>query len=136
MTKLKTTAGRAGRSAEIRLCDAALATSGSGTQYFHHAGRRYGHILDPRTGRPAEGVLSSTVVAPTAAEADALATALYVMGAETAMQYCGAHPQIAALIVTPGQRRGSIATYTAGFSAGQLSMVDSKVSESSSLRNL
>jgi thiamine biosynthesis lipoprotein len=113
------------RVAEIRLCDAALATSGSGTQYFHHAGRRYGHILDPRTGRPAEGVLSSTVIAPSAAEADALATALYVMGPEVAMQYCDVHPRIAALLVTPGERRGSIATHTAGFSEDQLLMVDS-----------
>ncbi|MCH8047477.1 MAG: FAD:protein FMN transferase [Planctomycetes bacterium] len=112
------------RVAEIRLCDAALATSGSGSQYFHHAGRRYGHILDPRSGHPAAGVLSSTVIAPTAAEADALATALYVMGAEVAMQYCGDHPDIAALLVTPGKRRGSIATHAAGFSEGQLFMVD------------
>ena len=44
-------------------------------QSFRHRGRRYGHILDPRSGRPAEGVLSSTVVAPTAALADALSTA-------------------------------------------------------------
>ena len=111
------------RVAEIRLCDQALATSGSGTQYFHHGGRRYGHILDPRTGRPAEGVLCCTVVAPTAAEADALATALYVMGPEAALQYCADHPQIAALLVTPGDRHGAIALHTAGFAEGQLTLL-------------
>src|SRR4051794_7975016 len=42
---------------QLRLHDCSLSTSGSGTQFFTHEGRRYGHILDPRTGWPAEGVL-------------------------------------------------------------------------------
>jgi thiamine biosynthesis lipoprotein len=70
------------RLATITLADQALGTSGSGTQFFIERGRRLGHILDPRTGRPAEGVISATVLAETAAEADALATALYVLGEE------------------------------------------------------
>jgi thiamine biosynthesis lipoprotein len=68
------------RLATITLDDAALGTSGSGTQFFIDRGRRLGHILDPRTGRPAEGVISATVITPSAADADALATALYVLG--------------------------------------------------------
>ena len=68
------------RLATFTLRDRALGTSGSGTQFFVDRGRRLGHVLDPRSGRPAEGVLSATVVAPTAAEADALATAAYVLG--------------------------------------------------------
>lgn len=68
------------RLATITLRDRALGTSGSGTQFFVDRGRRLGHILDPRTGIPAEGVIAATVVAPTAAVADALATALYVLG--------------------------------------------------------
>ena len=68
------------RLATITLENRALGTSGSGTQFFIDRGRRLGHILDPRTGRPAEGVISATVLAPTAADADALATALYVLG--------------------------------------------------------
>ena len=47
--------------AELWLRDQALATSGSGTQYFSHNGRRYGHLLDPHTGLPAEGVYTATV---------------------------------------------------------------------------
>jgi thiamine biosynthesis lipoprotein len=70
------------RLATITLADQALGTSGSGTQFFVERGRRLGHILDPRTGRPAEGVISATVLAGSAAEADALATALYVLGEE------------------------------------------------------
>ena len=60
------------RLAEFTLQDQALGTSGSGSQFFHHQGKRYGHILDARTGWPAEQVLSATIIAPTAAEADAL----------------------------------------------------------------
>jgi thiamine biosynthesis lipoprotein len=89
------------RLAEFLLHDQALGTSGSGTQYFHYQGKRYGHILDPRTGWPASGVLSATVIAPTAAEADALSTAFYVDGVALAEAYCQAHPEISALLVVP-----------------------------------
>ena len=65
------------RLAEIILRDQALATSGSAKQFFRYKGRRYSHILDPRSGQPAQGVLSSTVIAPTAAAADALSTAAF-----------------------------------------------------------
>jgi thiamine biosynthesis lipoprotein len=102
------------RLALVRLKNRALGTSGSGTQFFTHRGKRYGHILDPRTGRPAEGVLSVSVVADRAATADALATALYVMGTEPAVAFCDRHPEIAALIVAPGKQRGEVDLLTAG----------------------
>ena len=92
------------RLGQLRVRDRALATSGSGTQFFVHHGKRYGHMLDPRTGQPAEGVLSATVLAPTAAEADALSTAFYVMGPEQTAAYCDQHPEIAALMFCPGTR--------------------------------
>lgn len=88
------------RLAEFRLHNQALGTSGSGTQYFHYQGQRYGHIIDPRTGRPAGAVLSSTVIAPTAAEADALSTAFYVGGSDLAREYCESHIEIAAVLAT------------------------------------
>jgi thiamine biosynthesis lipoprotein len=84
--------------------DRALASSGSNIQYFRHDGRRYGHILDPRTGWPAEGLLSVSVLAPTAAEADAVSTALYVLGLDRAMQYCEDHPSIGAILTPPPAR--------------------------------
>jgi thiamine biosynthesis lipoprotein len=86
------------RLGQIELRDRALGTSGAQFQGFRHQGRRYGHILDPRTGWPADGVLSVTVLAPTAAEADALSTAFYVMGAEAALGYCGRRPAIAVIL--------------------------------------
>lgn len=102
------------RLAEIDLVDQALGTSGSGTQFFEHAGRRYGHLLDPRTGSPAEGVYSATVVAPTAAEADALSTALYVLGVEKAAEYCASRPELGAILVSAGQQASDVQVSTFG----------------------
>ncbi len=92
------------RLAEFYLQNQALGTSGSGTQFFHHQGKRYGHILDPRTGWPAEQVLSATVIAPSAALADALSTAFYVLGREGAQTYCQEHSEISALLIQAAGR--------------------------------
>jgi thiamine biosynthesis lipoprotein len=89
------------RLAAITLVDRALGTSGSGTQFFVERGRRLGHLLDPRTGQPAEGVISATVLAPTAAEADALATALYVLGRAGLPLVAPPGGEIGALLVEP-----------------------------------
>jgi FAD:protein FMN transferase len=97
---------------EIRLRNRALGTSGTGTQFFYHEGRRYGHILDPRTGRPGEGMLSTTVIAPTGAEADALSTAFFVMGVDTALAYCQAHDQLSAVLIAAGRKSGSLDVHT------------------------
>lgn len=102
------------RLAEIMLRGRAMGTSGTGTQSFHHQGRRYGHILDPRTGQPAEGVYSATVLAPTAAEADALATAFYVMGPEVAVEHCRGREELSMIMVCPGASTGSIRVVQAG----------------------
>lgn len=85
--------------ATIRLADRALSTSGSAEQFFILDGRRYSHILDPLTGFPARGILSATVLAETAAEADALSTAFFVMGVERTAAFCRANRRIAALLV-------------------------------------
>lgn len=92
------------RYATIILRDQALSTSGSGVQFFRYGGKRYGHILDPRSGWPVEDVLSVTVLAPTAAEADALSTAFFVMGLEKAREYCDTDPRIGALLIPPPRR--------------------------------
>ncbi len=66
--------------ATLALRDEAVATSGDYRRCIEIAGRRYHHLLDPRTGWPANRSCSATVVAPGGALADALATALFVMG--------------------------------------------------------
>jgi thiamine biosynthesis lipoprotein len=115
---------RGRRMALVRLRDRALGTSGSGMQSFVHRGKRYGHILDPRTGRPAEGILSVSVVAETAATADALATGLYVMGVQPALDFCERHKQIAAIITAPGKQRGGIELHVAGLAPADWQRVD------------
>ena len=89
------------RLALVWLRDRALGTSAATFQHLEHDGRKLGHILDPRTGWPAEGVASASVVAPTAAEADALATAFFILGAEKARAYCEAHPGVGAVLLLP-----------------------------------
>ncbi len=87
------------RLAVLRMRDAAMSTSGSEEQFFEHDGKRYGHIIDPRSGWPADGVSGVTVVAPSAALTDALATAFYVGGRESAESYCSTHPGVLVLML-------------------------------------
>ena len=88
----------------IHLRNRGMGTSGTSIQQFEADGRVYGHILDPRTGEPAstDGPASVTVLAPTAAEADALSTAFYLLGIERARDYLDRHPEIGALFVEEG----------------------------------
>ncbi len=74
-----------GRRVSIPLRDTALSTSGNYENYFEVNGRRYSHILNPRTGLPIEGIAACTVIAPTCAESDAWATALFVYGASRSL---------------------------------------------------
>ncbi len=81
------------------LKDGAMGTSAATFQFFEYNGKNLGHVLDPRKGWPAEGIASACVLARTAAEADALSTAMFVMGVEAAREYGRTHPEIAALIL-------------------------------------
>lgn len=104
------------RLAEFYLRDRALGTAGGGTQSFELEGKRYSHLIDPRTGWPAQGVYTSTALAPTATEADALATALFVLGPAAAAEYCAAHAEISAVLVTPAAD-GGVSLHYWGLSA-------------------
>jgi thiamine biosynthesis lipoprotein len=96
------------RLATLTVRDRAVGTSGSGTQFFIDRGKRIGHILDPRTGLPAEGVLSATVIAETAADADALSTAAYVLGPEGLARIAPPGGGTSAVLVLPGSVAGSV----------------------------
>ena len=90
--------------AERRLCaveltDTALSTSGSYEKSFEVEGVVYSHIMDPRTGWPAQGMLSASIVTPSALDADALSTAFFVMGVERTRACCGRHPGTGAIVV-------------------------------------
>jgi thiamine biosynthesis lipoprotein len=72
----------------VALHGLAIATSGDYRRYFRHGGRRAAHTLDPRTGYPVEhGLASVTVLAPTCMAADALSTALTVLGPEEGLAF-------------------------------------------------
>jgi len=80
--------------------DGGVATSGNYERYTEIDGRRYSHILDPRTGRPVpDAVVQVTVMAPGGAEADALATALTVMGLERGMALVEGTPGVEAIFL-------------------------------------
>jgi thiamine biosynthesis lipoprotein ApbE len=67
---------------EFLLRNEAISTSAGNERYYEIGGRRFSHILDPRSGWPAAGMDSVSIAAPTATEADALSTAAYVLGME------------------------------------------------------
>lgn len=110
------------RLAVVRLCNRALGTSGGQFQSFRHQGRRYGHILDPRSGMPVDGVLSTTVLAPTAALADALSTAFFVMGPCKATACCEMHPEIGMVMLCPSVQGGEVEIYRAGLKDEELAI--------------
>jgi thiamine biosynthesis lipoprotein len=68
----------------LTIRDASVSTSGDYEKRFEADGKKYGHILDPRTGRPVEGVASVSVLASSGTESDALSTAIFVSGFDLA----------------------------------------------------
>jgi len=93
------------RLASVRLRECALSTSGSEEQFFETGGRRFGHIIDSRTGWPAESASSVTVVADSAARSDALATAFFVGGRDLAERYCEKHHDVLAIMLEADAQR-------------------------------
>ena len=84
----------------LSLTDCSLATSGNYRNFYYKNGKKYAHTIDPHTGYPVQhSILSSTVIAPTCAEADAYATSFMVMGLQKAQKVLSAHPQLKALFI-------------------------------------
>lgn len=88
----KPLAGSRGVESVLSVTDIALATSGNYRNFYEVDGQRYGHTMDPGSGRPVQHNLASvTVFDPSCARADALATAVMVMGAEQGKRFCQKH---------------------------------------------
>lgn len=97
------------RLAGIRLRDEALSTSGSGKQFFHHRGRRYGHVIDPRTGYPAGELLALTAVAGNAIDAEACSTAFFVSGIDAIAAAAADDDTLPKMIgIRPNDRQDSV----------------------------
>ncbi len=91
--------------ARVLVRDRAVATSGSYRRGVEIGGLHYSHIVDPRVGRTAEGILSSTVVAPNPVVAGALATSFSVMSPEESQRLAAEFPDIEYLIVKKNGKR-------------------------------
>ncbi|WP_291078273.1 DUF2271 domain-containing protein [Hyphomonas sp.] len=100
----------------LRIRSGAIAASGQGPRDREIAGQAFGHVISPADGWPVAHVRAASVYAPTAIEADALATALMVMELKSGLSYIASQPGIEAEVVTADGRRHA----TSGWSALQI----------------
>jgi thiamine biosynthesis lipoprotein len=96
----------------INLRDRAMATSGNYRKFYIENGKKYAHILDPRTGYPVKhNLLSATVISENCITADAYATAFMVMGLESSKQFLSEHQDITLEVYFIFEENGSWKTY-------------------------
>lgn len=82
------------------LDNSAVVTSGNYEKFVVFNGKRYTHIIDPRTGYPSSGIVSVSVFAPSAEIADALATSIFVMGSDVGLNLINQMKGVECIIVT------------------------------------
>ena len=86
--------------AVINIHEGGVATSGRNARNWLRDGKLAHHIIDPRTGQPAEtDVLTATVIAPNVMQAEAVTKTLLILGSENAIHWLDAHPEFAALLI-------------------------------------
>jgi len=87
-----------------------MATSGNYERFVELRGHHYAHIMDPRTGKPAEGVASVTVLAPSGIQCDGLSATLFILGPNEGRTFLSQRPGCEALWVPDGAPLRMIAT--------------------------
>lgn len=97
--------------ASLDVKDKAVATSGDYQKYFMIGKKRYHHILNPKNGRPAANTMSATVMANTVTDADALSTALFILGAKKGIKFINSLEEVEGMILSS---TGSI-DFSSGF---------------------
>jgi thiamine biosynthesis lipoprotein len=88
----------------LKITNEAVATSGDYQQFVIIEGKRYSHIMDRKTGKSAESLSSVTIITDNATDADALATAVSVMGAEKGLALIEKLPNTEAILISPGPK--------------------------------
>ncbi|MFC4210417.1 FAD:protein FMN transferase [Pedobacter lithocola] len=88
--------------ATISLENAAIVTSGNYRKFVEFNGKRYAHIINPKTGYPASGLISVTVVGPSAEIANGLSTSTMVLGKDEGMKFLEKYPNYSYVLVTDG----------------------------------
>ena len=97
---------------KIDLVNKGVATSGDYERYFEHGGKRYSHIIDPRTGWPAEDVTSVVAVSRSATEADVFSTAVSVLGPRGARMFAQRDKSLGFLVVgKSGKKKSCFGSY-------------------------
>lgn len=86
---------------QLAVREGAVVSSGDYERYFERDGKRYHHILDPKTARPARKAVAVTVLSDRTAAADALSTGLFVMGPEEGLELAERMPDVEAMIIDP-----------------------------------
>ncbi|MEM8983807.1 MAG: FAD:protein FMN transferase [Pseudomonadota bacterium] len=109
---------RADDSVAVRLglADEAISTSGDYERYFEADGVRYHHIVAPKSGRPAQGVRSASVIGPNGVWTDALSTTVFVLGVEAGIALIDSLADYEAVVVDARQRLH----YSHGLAAGNV----------------
>jgi thiamine biosynthesis lipoprotein ApbE len=100
----------------IKLQEEAIATSGDYENFFIHDGKKYSHIINPRTGYPVSGIASVTIIAQTAMEADALSTTVFALGAERGLQLIESIDGVEGVIVKVDEKEELSFVMSEGFS--------------------
>lgn len=100
----------------LEMCKGALATSGDYRNFFESGGRRFSHVMDPVTGMPVDrGIISASVRHADCMVADALATAIMVMGMEAGQEMILGLDGVEALIIREGEEKGVESWVSPGF---------------------
>jgi len=79
---------------EVELTDSSLSTSGTSEKFFRAEGRLYSHIMDPRTGYPAKGMLSVSVIAPRTLDSEAWTKPVFIHGRQWTAEYVRNNPRM------------------------------------------
>lgn len=97
---IKNPVSRDERITSVGLRDRAISTSGSHERFVEISGKRFSHIIEPRTGRPASRLLLACAVTEDPVESDALSTAFFIQGADWTRRYCESRGDVGAIFVS------------------------------------